>query len=209
MSIIVNNIIPIPKSWKIQSTQKKIPVEFFSDDEIFAMQSWIQGKIQEKKREKYHKRYFLLFKTLLWTGARIDEALAIRPVDIHLDVNTINLITLKKRRPTVRTIPLHRDLKDAFMSYFIEFKIDIKSQERVFPMKRQAVDLYLKRMQKDLGFRIHAHKFRHTFGVTAILNHVPLSVVQEWLGHSSIFTTSIYTQITGMDTSQFMDQMKI
>jgi len=75
-------------------------------------------------------------------------------------------------------------------------------------MTRQAVDLYLKRMQKQLGFRIHAHKFRHTFGVKAILNHVPLSVLQEWLGHSSIFTTSIYTQITGMDTSQFMNQIQ-
>jgi integrase len=209
MTIIMNNIVPVPKNWKIQSAQKKMPIDFFSDDEIFAMQSWIQGKIQQnKKRASYHKRYFLLFKTLLWTGARIDEALAIRPIDVHFDINTIDLITLKKSRPVIRTIPLHRELKDAFMTYFIDLKIDPKSQERIFPMRRQAVDLYFKRMQRDLGFRIHAHKFRHTFGVKAIINHVPLSVLQEWLGHSSIFTTSIYTQITGMDTSQFMNQMK-
>ncbi|PMP82383.1 MAG: hypothetical protein C0175_03735 [Caldisericum exile] len=205
----MNNIVPVPKSWKIQSAQKKIPLEFFSDDEIFAIDSWIQGKIKEnKKRASYHKRYYLLFKTLLWTGARIDEALSLRPIDVHFDVSVIDLITLKRHSPMVRTIPLHRNLKDALMQYFIEFKIDPKSQERLFPMKRQAVDLYFKRMQKDLRFRIHAHKFRHTFGVRAILSHVPLSVLQEWLGHSSIFTTSIYTQITGMDTSQFMDQVR-
>ena len=209
MTINMNNIVPVPKNWKIQSSKRKIPIEFFSDDEIFRMQEYIESKIKEnKKRANYHRRYLLLFKTMLWTGARIDEILALRPVDIHLDINTIDLITLKKKKASMRTIPLHRDLKDAIMSYFIEFHVDVRSQDKLFPLTRQAVDLYLKRMQKQLGFRIHAHKFRHTFGVKAILNHVPLSVLQEWLGHSSIFTTSIYTQITGMDTSQFMNQMQ-
>jgi len=205
----VVNTLPVPRSWKIQTAQKRIPLEFFSDDEINEMQLWIMNKVQEnKRRANYHKRYLLLFKALLWTGARIDEALAIRPADIHLDINVIDLITLKRRRPKMRAIPLHRDLKDAIMSYFIEFHMDMRSQEKIFPMSRQAVDLYLKRMQRDLGLKIHAHKFRHTFGVKAIMNHVPLSVLQEWLGHSSIFTTSIYTQITGMDTSQFMENMR-
>ena len=102
-----------------------------------AMQLWIINKIQEnKKRSNYQKRYFLLFETLLWTGARIDKDLYIRPMDIHLDINTIDLITLKRRRPAIMTIPLHIDLKDAIMSYFIEFHIDIKSGKRIFSMKR-------------------------------------------------------------------------
>ena len=63
------------------------------------------------------------------------------------------------------------------------------------------------KLEKDLGFRIHPHKFRHTFGVAAVLSGVPLNVLQEWMAHSLIFITSIYTQITGMDTSRYMDQM--
>lgn len=202
------NLVPIPKSWAIQSKKKNIPIDFFSDDEIAKMFDYIKNKIQtNKKRAGYHKRYLLLFNMLLFTGARIDEALAIRPVDVHLDLNTIDLITLKRKKPTMRTIPLHRELKDAVMTYFIEFHIDVKATDRLFPMNRQAVSLYMKRMQRELGFRIHAHKFRHTFGVWAVLNRVPLSVLQDWLGHESIFNTSIYTQITGMDTSQYMNQM--
>jgi site-specific recombinase XerD len=61
------------------------------------------------------------------------------------------------------------------------------------------VDLYFKKMQGKLGFRIHACKFRYTFAVKAIMDNVPLNVLQQWLGHSSIFTTSTYTQLTGMD----------
>jgi site-specific recombinase XerD len=75
-------------------------------------------------------------------------------------------------------------------------------------MTRQSVDLFFKKMQKDLGFKIHAHKFRHTFAVKAILSGVPINILQKWLSHSSIFITSIYTDITGMDTSQFMNQMQ-
>ncbi|MGC8673481.1 MAG: tyrosine-type recombinase/integrase, partial [Thermoplasmata archaeon] len=93
-------------------------------------------------------------------------------------------------------------------AYFIEFKIDPKSQERIFPMKRQAVDLYLKRMQRDLGFRIHAHKFRHTFAVKAVLSGIPLNVLQKWLSHSSIFVTSIYTDITCLYTTQFINRIQ-
>jgi site-specific recombinase XerD len=63
-------------------------------------------------------------------------------------------------------------------------------------------------MQKDLGFKIHAHKFRHTFAVKAILSGVPINILQKWLSHSSIFITSIYTDITGMDTSQFMGRIQ-
>ena len=39
-------------------------------------------------------------------------------------------------------------------------------------MSRQVVDLYFKKMQDRLGFRIHAHKFRHTFAVKAIMDNV-------------------------------------
>jgi site-specific recombinase XerD len=59
-----------------------------------------------------------------------------------------------------------------------------------------------------LGFKIHAHKFRHTFAVKAILSGVPINILQKWLSHSSIFITSIYTDVTGMDTSQFMSKIQ-
>ncbi|MGC8981813.1 MAG: hypothetical protein ACP5JU_02605 [Minisyncoccia bacterium] len=34
--------------------------------------------------------------------------------------------------------------------------------------------------KNDIGFdfKVHAHKFRHTFGVRIIINHAPLSVLQ-------------------------------
>jgi len=50
--------------------------------------------------------------------------------------------------------------------------------------------------------------FSCIFTVKPKLSGTFINILQEWLGHSSIFTPSIYTQITGMDTSQFMNQIQ-
>ncbi|MHB1439394.1 MAG: hypothetical protein ACYCSO_00750 [Cuniculiplasma sp.] len=42
------------------------------------------------------------------------------------------------------------------------------------------------------------------FAVKVIMDKVPLNVVWQWLGHSFVFMTSICTQNTGMDTSEFV-----
>ena len=205
------NIIPFDRKTKIYSVQPQINVEFFNDEELNKMFDWIYNHYQNAKNNrerKYYKKYYLLVKVLLRTGARIDEALAIRPVDINLDLNTITLITLKKKdKKAKRVIPLHYELKSDIMQYYIDNNINKNSTDRLFQMTRQSVNTFFKKMQKDLGFRIHAHKFRHTFAVKALMNGVPLNVLQQWLSHASIFTTSIYTQITGMDTSQFMNKI--
>lgn len=208
--------LPIPKSMMIQSSGRQLSIDFFSDDEVQQIFNEISEKINaDIRRADRHKRYYLLVSFLYRTGARIDEILMVRPSDINLATNSVRMKTLKQGRDRngiqkekYRVIPLHADLRDAYMQYLLDMNISTKSDDLLFPMSRQVVDLYFKKMQGKLGFRTHAHKFRHTFAVKAIMDNVPLNVLQQWLGHSSIFTTSIYTQITGMDTSQFMERVR-
>ena len=208
--------LPIPKSMMIQSSGRQLSIDFFSDEEVQRIFKEISEKINaDIQRVDRHKRYYLLVNFLYRTGARIDEILMLRPSDINLATNSVRMKTLKQgkdrkgiQKEKYRIIPLHADLRDAYMQYLLDMNISTKSEDPLFPMSRQVVDLYFKKMQSKLGFRIHAHKFRHTFAVKAIMDNVPLNVLQQWLGHSSIFTTSIYTQITGMDTSQFMERVR-
>ena len=208
--------LPIPKSMMIQSSGRALSVDFFSDEEVQKVLHEISDKIvTDKRRSEKHKRYFLLVEFLYRTGGRIDEILMVRPSDVNLATNSIRLKTLKQgkdrngvQREKYRVIPFHVDLRDAYMQYLLDMNISTKSEDPLFPMSRQVIDLYFKKMQDRLGIKIHAHKFRHTFAVKAIMDNVPLNVLQQWLGHSSIFTTSIYTQITGMDTSQFMERVR-
>lgn len=208
--------LPIPKNMMIQSSGRSLSIDFFSDDEVQKIFHEISEKIStDKKRTDRHKRYFLLVEFLYRTGGRIDEVLLVRPSDVNLATNSIKMKTLKQgkdkngiQREKYRIIPLHLELRDAYMQYLLDMHISTKSEEPLFSMSRQVVDLYLKKMQDKLGFKVHAHKFRHTFAVKAIMDNVPLNILQQWLGHSSVFTTSIYTQITGMDTSEFMGRVR-
>ncbi len=209
--------LPIPKNMMIQSSGRNLSIDFFSDEEVNAILNEINMKIEgDRRRSSYHKRYFLLVNFLYRTGGRIDEVLIIRPADINLSTNSLRMKTLKQgknkntdqQREKYRIIPLHPALRDVYMQYLIEMNLNQKSEDLLFPMRRQVVDLYLKKIQEKLGVRIHAHKFRHTFAVKAIMDQVPLNVLQQWLGHSSVFSTSIYTQITGMDTSEFMGRIR-
>ena len=208
--------LQLPKNMMVHSSGRSLSIDFFSDEEVQKIFHEISEKISsDRRRTGKHKRYFLLVEFLYRTGGRIDEILMIRPSDVNLATNSIRLKTLKQgkdrngiQREKYRVIPLHVDLRDAYMQYLLDMNIPTKSGDPLFPMSRQVIDLYFKKMQDKLGFKIHAHKFRHTFAVKAIMDNVPLNVLQQWLWHSSIFTTSIYTQITGMDTSQFMERIR-
>ena len=208
---------PVPKNMMIQSSGRSLSIDFFSDEEVQKIFQEISEKISnDKRRSDRHKRYFLLVQFLFRTGGRIDEVLLVKPSDVNLSTNSIRMKTLKQKKnkktgikkDKYRIIPLHDDLRDAFMQYLLDMNISTRSEDPIFPMKRQVVDVYFKKMQEKLGFKIHAHKFRHTFAVKAIMDNIPLNILQQWLGHSSVFTTSIYTQITGMDTSEFMGRMR-
>ncbi len=219
------SLIPVDKRTFIQSAQN-LNFEYFSDNELNLIFQWFKNKLDNlnqnpQKNKKYIKdleRYNLLVIILLETGARIDEALQLKPVDFNLQTGTIKLITLKKKvknkeKPIYRIIPIHRDLKEALLTYAVKYQIDMRSDNKLFKQSRVAVTEFFKKMQKEIEIQtgiklnIHAHKFRHTFAVKAIMAGIPLNVIQDWLAHSSIFITSIYLKITGRDTSSFMNQI--
>ena len=77
-----------------------------------------------------------------------------------------------------RIIPLHQALRDMYMQYFIEMNLNQKSEDLLFPMRTQVADLHFKKLQNNLGIRIHAHKFRHTLAVETTMDQVPLNVLE-------------------------------
>ncbi len=54
---------------------------------------------------------------------------------------------------------------------------------------------------------IRAHKLKLTIIVEVILVSVFLNVLQKRIEHSSIFITSVFTQILGMDKFEFMERV--
>jgi len=48
---------------------------------------------------------------------------------------------------------------------------------------------------------------RHGFAMGAILNGVPLNVLQRWMGHAGIETTAIYVNVIGLEERALAQRM--
>ncbi|AFU97808.1 tyrosine-type recombinase/integrase [Simiduia agarivorans] len=159
---------------------------------------------------------------LMWsTGARVSEVLALKPtsfVDDGYDFGVI-LQTLKQKsgrpskkmlaRSAKRYVPIQdRVLKDRIQSFL--WAGHFKKTDRIFPMCRQTVNRYIHKLVDRVGggdvpFNITAHTFRHSFAVHLLLHGRPLKAIGQLLGHRSLKSTEIYTEVLSVDVGHFLD----
>ena len=52
--------------------------------------------------------------------------------------------------------------------------------------------------------KVTPHTFRHTFATLLLENDVDIKYIQSMLGHSSIITTQIYTQVNSEKQKQIL-----
>ncbi|WP_419623393.1 tyrosine-type recombinase/integrase, partial [Thiolapillus sp.] len=54
-------------------------------------------------------------------------------------------------------------------------------------------------------FRITSHTFRHSFAIHLLLHGRPLKYVSQLLGHKSMDSTEIYTNVLTIDGGHFLE----
>lgn len=135
--------------------------------------------------------------TLLYsTGLRINEALSIKTKDLASEIKICGKgkkdrmiflfpITLKRIQTYIKTCPY--DLAGGFLFVGLRGK----------KLRASYVDSRLKKLQinYDLPEHTTAHSFRHSFATHLIKEGADLRSVQELLGHESLSSTQIYTDI--------------
>lgn len=83
-----------------------------------------------------------------------------------------------------------------------------KKDEKLFPYVRQTVTRRIHKLVERAGgapFNITAHTFRHSFAIHLLLHGRPLKIVSQLLGHRSIESTEIYTNVLTVDGAHFLD----
>jgi len=76
-----------------------------------------------------------------------------------------------------------------------------------FGLARQNFFTKLKTIGSQTGIskdKLHPHVLRHSRAMEMVSANVPLNVIQQVLGHSSILNTAVYLQISGRDAEQIM-----
>lgn len=151
------------------------------------------------KRLSTDKRLFCLL--LYRTGVRISEALNLKVEHIDFSEKTVIIKSLKKRGSvSYRQIPLPSEFLTEIKSLLNE------SNKQIWSFSRSTASRTVKKVMNNAdiyGAKSCARGLRHSFAINCIIHNVPLTLIQKWMGHSSITTTSIYLNVLGKEQREF------
>ncbi len=192
--------LPVRQKLSMARYESKDIPSYLTPDEVHAM----------LEACKDNKRDHLLINTLWQTGCRITEALKITKNDIDTYNLIIKVLTEKKQgkkgRPAYRMIPISAELSNELASYALTENIT----DKLFDITRQRAFQIIKSIANRVGITkpVHPHTLRHSFAVYCISQGVPLPVLKDLLGHSSVLTTMVYLKIVQQDARQFLSGVK-
>jgi integrase/recombinase XerC len=135
------------------------------------------------------------------SGLRLSELTALAPADVDFDDATVR-VTGKGAK--TRIVPVGSHALAALRAWLIErdrlaaageVALFVNNQGR--RLSARSVQLRIERwaLKRGLGRRVHPHALRHSFASHVLQSSGDLRAVQEMLGHASISTTQVYTQL--------------
>ncbi len=136
------------------------------------------------------------------TACRVSELCFIKLSDIDFEEEYI-LITGKGSKQ--RVVPIGSDLKLNLVKYIKLRGEYLKNNTNSLfitkncnPMERTSVYRIIKKTALKIGLKnsIHPHTLRHSAATHMLEAGCDLRTLQEFLGHSSVSTTQIYTKLT-------------
>ena len=151
-----------------------------------------------------------LARTLALTGARVSEALALRPCDVDLEAADLRIATLKRRREHWRSVPVPEDLVHELELVHRVRRAQASPRGRaraLWPITRQAAHRQVGALMSAAGIagpQACPRGLRHGYGVAAVTAGVPLPSVAAVLGHASLETTAIYTTAIGAEARELV-----
>ncbi|MBK8185721.1 MAG: tyrosine-type recombinase/integrase [Candidatus Competibacteraceae bacterium] len=153
----------------------------------------------QKHMTETRRRYEMMFGLLLNSGLRISEALGLTIADVRLVDGAARSVRVIGKGNKERLVPLPA----SFGAVFGFWLKDRNRTEAVFAksdgkaVSPQAARVYLRGMLEKAGIdkKISPHKLRHTYATNLLNAGAELVDIKALLGHESIATTQIYTNV--------------
>lgn len=198
----------VPKKGNfINSVPVQEEIYHLTEDELnrltFEFQKWF-----DEKRSIVRGRYWLIFLLLRYTGARISEVLNIDETrDIDFRASTVRLITLKRstrKKNQYRIVPV----PDRVISEYLRFtKLYPTLEGKVFKVKRNNFFVVFREICKKANIPeniSHPHVMRHTRAIELLRSGIPVTAVQQLLGHASLNTTAMYLRYSNIEIQEIL-----
>jgi site-specific recombinase XerD len=177
----------------VAAQSRKRPPEVLTGEEVRAL----IGACSNRAPTGIRNRALI---AVLWRcGLRVGEALSLEPRDVDLDAGTLRVRHGKGDRS--RTVGLD-DGTQALLARWIDRRqrLGINGRRRLFckldggPMAQSYVRHLLRRLADKQGIerRVHPHALRHSYAAELAREGVPMNVLRDALGHSTLATTDRY-----------------
>jgi integrase/recombinase XerC len=138
---------------------------------------------------------------LYGAGLRISEALGLQLEDAPTPGRDVLRITGKGGKE--RLVPILPAIQEAVTRYLALCPFPLERGEPVFrgakggPLSPRIIQLLMERLRGSLGLPETAtpHALRHSFATHLLSSGADLRQIQELLGHASLSTTQVYTEV--------------
>jgi len=146
-----------------------------------------------------HARDAAVLALLYGCGLRISEALGLT----RADFGASDALTVTGKGRKQRMVPLIPAVANLILSYIALCPFDMPEQGPLFvgakggPLSARVIQLAMARTRGALGLPETAtpHALRHSFATHLLARGGDLRSIQELLGHASLSTTQIYTEV--------------
>ncbi len=145
-----------------------------------------------------NKKHKAMLATLYSLGLRSGEVINLKISDIDKNRNTIYIKKAKGNKD--RILPYPEALKKILRNYYVEYKPRLyvfegqKGEQYTTTSLRAVFNKGCERAR--INKRVTCHSLRHSFATHLLESGTNLKVIQELLGHNSIKTTMLYTQVS-------------
>ena len=149
--------------------------------------------------------------TLLGTGMRVGELCALKLEDIEDEGDTAFLKIQRGKGGKFRRVPVSRRLRRELARYLNRTRPDASGQELLLkadgrPVRMRTVAELFQRLRQRVGFRVHAHKFRHTFATEYLRQGGEIERLRRILGHTTYVMVMRYVHLDKGDLYRDFDE---
>jgi site-specific recombinase XerD len=194
--LIFQSILNVP----FKRGAQRVPIDYLETDEVEALLAAIDRTTETGRRD------YVLFATMLNTGARVQEILNPKARDIRFDPPRQVRLTGKGNK--VRLCPIWENTAHLLHSLVCDAHGSDPSDRFVFRNRRgeqltrfgvrYLLHKYLPERfsqgSNDAARRPHPHCLRHTTAVYLLKAGVDFATISQWLGHAQLNTTMIYAK---------------